>query len=77
LAQRLQWQCVVFTKREKKLDHTVIYRLKTRAKSLDQKRVEALLAASLARSASHLTPIHIINQLHEKKIRFTIRTCPP
>jgi FAD synthase len=57
---------------KKTLDHTAIYRVKTRAKSLDQKRVDALLAVSSTRSASHLTPIHIISQLHEKEIHFTI-----
>jgi hypothetical protein len=36
-----------FHKDEKRLDHTVIYRVKPRAKSFDQKRVDALLAVYL------------------------------
>jgi hypothetical protein len=42
-----------------------------------EKRVDAFLVFQLKATFSHLNSIHTITQLHEKEIRFTIRTCPP
>jgi hypothetical protein len=42
-----------------------------------EKRVDAFLAFELKAAFLHLKSIHISSQLHEKEIRFTIRTCPP
>jgi hypothetical protein len=45
--------------------------------SKKEKRVDAFLVFQLQATFSHLNSIHIVTQLHEKEIRFTIRTCPP
>jgi hypothetical protein len=45
--------------------------------SKKEKRVDAFLVFQLKATFSHLNSIHTITQLHEKEIRFTIRTCPP
>ena len=74
-ANRLYSAAVQIKKTKKSLPF--IHASSKPGQSKKQKRVDAFLAFQLKATFSHLNSIHTITQLHEKEIRFTIRTCPP
>jgi hypothetical protein len=74
-ANRLYSTAVQIKTSKKSLPFT--YASSKPGESKKEKRVDAFLVFQLKATFSHLNSIHTITQLHEKEIRFTIRTCPP